>query len=230
MYNTKQSRSIKEEFVVIRSVIDLNGFGIHAADGDIGKVEELYFDDVTWTIRYLVVQTGSWLADRRVLISPISVREADWQNRQILMSLTQDQVRHSPDVDTAKPISRQYETEFHQYYGWDVYWLGRGVWEYKYRSEDPQNPHLRSTKEVTGYHILANDGEIGHVADFLFDNESWQIRYMLLDTIQWWFGKKVIVSPTLIKAVFWAERQIAVDLEREAIKTGPEFDPKTLTK
>ena len=144
------------------------------------------------------------------------------------MSLTQDQVRHSPDIDTAKPISRQYEIEYHHYYGWDVYWAGPGVWEYKYRMTDPQNPHLRSTKEVIGYHILSNDGEIGHADDFLFDDESWHIQYMLIDTINWWFGKKVIVSPASIKAVFWAERQIAVNLEREAIKTGAEFDPEKL--
>lgn len=215
---------------MIRSAIDLQSYAIYATDGDLGKVDDLYFDDDTWTIRYLVVQTGTWLSDRRVLISPKSLGEADWQNRRIFMSLTQDQVRKGPDVDTTKPISRQYEIKFHRYYGWDVYWLGRGVWEYKYRQNDPQNPHLRSTKEVIGYHILANDGEIGHAYDFLFDDESWRIQYMLIDTINWWFGKKVIVSPTSIKAIFWAERQIAVDLERTAIQTSPMFDPETLGK
>jgi len=224
------ARSIKEKSELIRSAIDLQSYAIYATDGDLGKVDELYFDDDTWTIRYLVVQTGTWLSARRVLISPISVHEADWQNRQILMSLTQDQVRNSPDIDTAKPVSRQNEREFYQYYGWDVYWISPGIYEYRNKRDDTQNPHLRSTKEVIGYHILANDGEIGHAYDFLFDDESWCIQYMLIDTINWWFGKKVIVSPTSIKAIFWAERQIAVDLERTAIQTSPMFDPETLGK
>jgi len=215
---------------MIRSVNDLQGFAIHAADGDLGKVDELYFDDDTWTIRYLVVQTGTWLSDRRVLISPISVDQVDWQNRRILMSLTQDQVRRSPNIDTAKPISRQQESEFIQYYGWDYYWLSPGMWEYKYRLNDPQNMHLRSTKEVIGYHILAMDGEIGHAEDFLLDSDTWRIQYMLVDTSNWWFGKKVIILPSQIKTIVWAERQIVVDLEREVIQTHSEFDPETITK
>lgn len=215
---------------MIRSVIDLQGFAIHATDGDLGKVNELYFDDDTWTIRYLVVQTGTWLSGRRVLISPISVHEADWQNRQILMSLTQDQVRNSPDIDTAKPVSRQYEREFYKYYGWDCYWISPGIYEYGNKRDDTQNQHLRSTKEVIGYHILAKDGEIGHAEDFLFDDESWRIKYLLVDTSNWRLDKKVIVSPTLIRDIVWAERQIVVDLEREEIQTSPMFDPETLIK
>ncbi len=146
------------------------------------------------------------------------------------MSLTQDQVRHSPDIDTARPISRQYEAKFYEYYGWDYYWQSPGIWEYKYRLNDPQNPHLRSTKEVIGYHILANDGEIGHAEDFLIDSETWRIQYMLVDTSNWWFGKKVIILPAQVKTIVWAERQIVVDLEREVIKTHSEFDPESITQ
>ena len=141
------------------------------------------------------------------------------------MSLTQDQVRDSPDIDTAKPVSRQYEREFYKYY-----WISPGIYEYGNKRDDTQNPHLRSTKEVIGYHILAKDGEIGHAEDFLFDDESWRIKYLLVDTSNWRLDKKVIVPPTLIRDIVWAERQIVVDLEREAIQTSPMFDPETLVK
>jgi uncharacterized protein YrrD len=238
-----------------RSIVDLQGYRIHATDGDIGRVDEFYFDDDTWTIRYLVVQTGSWLSDRRVLISPISVREADWQNRRIALSLTQDQVRQSPDIDTAKPISRQHEIELKNYYGWQsYYWMGPEIWgggtipgvlwsglppalptvdettgEEQKSSEgkETRDTHLRSTKEVIGYSLHAKDGEIGHVQDFLFEEESWRIQYMVVDTSNWWFGKKVTISPNAVGSVNWAERQVHVGLNRETIQNSPEFNPST---
>jgi sporulation protein YlmC with PRC-barrel domain len=241
---------------VIRSIRDLQGNAIHATDGDIGKVDEFYFDDDTWTIRYLVVQTGSWLSDRRVLISPISVRAADWQTHRIVVSLTREQIRQSPDIDTAKPISRQHESALNNYYGWPYYyWLGPEIWggglvpgdlwlgpppvsptgetvpgaqPEPPEETDTRDTHLRSTKEVLGYHIQAEDGEVGHVQDFLFDDESWHIHYMVVDTSDWWFGRRVIISPTSVKRVDWAERQVSVDLKRETIQHGPEFDPGTL--
>jgi uncharacterized protein YrrD len=233
-----------------RSVVGLEGCRVHAKDGDIGKVDECYFDDDTWTIRYLVVQTGSWLSDRRVLISPIFAREADWQNRRIAVPLTRDEVRNSPDIDTAKPISRQHEIQLNNYYGWQsYYWMGPEIWgagtiPYELwmgwppatlpkQVKEEQNPapiphidihetHLRSAKEVIGYNLKAKDGEIGHVQDFLFDDESWRIQYIVADTSNWWFSKKVIISPSSVKNVDWADRLVHVGLSRDSIQNSPE--------
>ncbi len=58
---------------MLRNAKDLHGFKIRATDGELGTVDQLYFDDETWAIRYLMVETGGWLGGRRVLISPISV-------------------------------------------------------------------------------------------------------------------------------------------------------------
>jgi len=208
-----------------RSILSLKGFTIRATDGEIGKVDNFYFEDATWTIRYMVVQTGNWLSDRRVLVSPISVLKTDWHDRQIFMSLTRIQVRDSPDIDTAKPVSRQHEIQLYQYYGWDYYWSSPGIWEYRYKEDKTQDPHLRSANEVIGYHIHAEDGEIGHAEDILFDEKSWQIKSILLDTSNWWFGKKVVISPETINSVVWEERQIVVGVDRKNILKRPEFSP-----
>ncbi len=215
---------------MIQSVLELKGFKIHAIDGDLGHLDEFYFDDYSWTIRYLVVQTGTWLSDRRVLISPKSIRETEWPSRRILMALTQNQIRKSPDIYTDRPVSRQNEIDLHQYYGWDYYWVSPGVWEYNYRTDEAKDPHLRSTKEVIGYQILARDGEIGHSCDFLLDDETWKIQYMLVDTTNWWFGKRIIVSPSKIKSIIWTENEISVDLDRETIRSRPEYDPEKSIK
>ena len=225
-----------------RSLNDLIGYTIRANDGDIGTVSEFYFDDNGWTIRYLVVDTGGWLSGRKVLISPIALAKPDWESRTFPVKLTKEQVLNSPSIDTDKPVSRQHETELHGYYGWPIYW-GSGpvfggvqasplmmmetVKEDEAPPEEPESDtHLRSTSQVTGNHIEATDGEIGHVEDFIVDEETWAIRYLLVDTRNWLPGRRVLVSPRWIKRVSWAESRVFVDLTRDAIKNSPEFDPR----
>ena len=106
---------------MLRNMEELHGFTIGATDGDIGSVKEFYFDDVSYTVRYAVVDTGGWLADRKVLLSPIAFRGTDWAHKRITSALTKDKVEKSPDIDTDKPVSRQHETEYLDYYGYGPY-------------------------------------------------------------------------------------------------------------
>jgi hypothetical protein len=199
---------------MLKNVTHLRDFALRALDGEIGKVDQFYFDDETWAIRYLVVNTGSWLSGRQVLISPFAVGQADWESKQLEVVLTKKQVEGSPDIDTHKPVSRQHEADHLGYYGYPFYWEGRSK---------PADSHLRSTNVVTGYHIEANDGEIGHVEDFIIDTYTWAIRYIEVNTRNWWPGKKVLVSPHWIERVSWNDSKIYVDLSRETIKNGPEY-------
>ena len=226
---------------MLRSSKDLQGYTIAASDGDVGRVHDFYFDDERWTVRYLVVDTGTWLPGRKVPISPVALGEADWYGQRLSVNLTKEQVKDSPDIDLDKPISRQYEVDYFNYYGWPYYWAGVGAWAgWAYpgllatapRSqaapvavEERGDPHLRSVWEVTGYHIQATDEEIGHVEDFIVDDETWEMRYLVVDTSNWWFGKKVLVAPRWITTVSWPERKVFVDLTRDQVKDAPEWDP-----
>jgi sporulation protein YlmC with PRC-barrel domain len=113
---------------VLHAIKSLNHFHLIASDGEIGKVQDSFFDDSHWTVRYLIVRTGSWLTGRNVLISPISVRNIDWDQKQIHVSLTREEVKNSPDIDTDKPVSRQMEEQYFDYYRWPYYWTGTGIW------------------------------------------------------------------------------------------------------
>jgi sporulation protein YlmC with PRC-barrel domain len=230
---------------MLRSMEELLGYAIHAKDGDIGAVNDFFFDDESWTIRYLVVDTGTWLPGRLVLVSPIALKQPDWAANTLSVELTKKQVESSPDVDSNKPVSRQKEIELHQHFGWPYYW-GGGVFlaggmspigeasdlhpkpsrtSASVATEEPEgDPHLRSSKEVTGYHIQATDGEIGHLEDFIVDDQNWAIRYMVVGTRNWWPGKKVLVSPQWIRRVSWEESKVYVELSRDAIKTSPEYE------
>lgn len=225
-----------------------------ATDGAIGDVRDLYFDDQAWTVRYLVVETGSWLSSRKVLVSPAAAAgKPDWTTRLLPVLLTREQVRNSPDIDTDMPVTRQHETDYADYYSYPYYWDGAGMWagsgypilpmpaadgpgpatgaeadDAHARREARQqeyDPHLRSCREVVGYHIEARDGEIGQVQGLLVDDDSWSVRYLVVSTSNWWLGHDVLVAPQWIQRVSWEQRTVTVDLTREALKQAPWYDP-----
>lgn len=224
-------------------------------DGHVGHVKDFYFDDHEWVIRYLVVETGSWLASRKVLLSPRSIRSVDWFQNRLSVSLTQEQIKNSPGIDADKPVSRQYELDYSGYYAYPYYWGGYGIWgeqmypdeilaEYpdsnlmqteraeannkfaaaeraRHRDDDP---NLRSCKEVTGYHVHAIDGAIGHIESFLMDEKTWSIRYVVVYTSNWWVGRKVLVAPQWITQVRWPDESVNVGLSRDAVRDAPLYD------
>jgi len=225
---------------MLRNAGDMKGLTIHATDGEIGMLDHLYFDDKNWVIRYLVVDTGGWLSGlghTLVLISPYSLGSTDWHSRTLNVRLTKQQVAGSPPIDTHKPVSRQYEREHNAYHGNPQYWAGPYMWGSAYRPSTARNApwehdeteagqmdsHLRSTKEVHGYSIETTDSEVGHVQDFIVDDETWAVRYLEVATRNWLPGKKVLVPPTWIKTVSWQDSKVFVDLQREKIQSSPEY-------
>jgi uncharacterized protein YrrD len=219
----------------------LNGYKLHCLDGDIGKIKEFYFDDHHWTIRYLVADTGNWLTGRQVLISPYALVSVNKEEQFIKVDLTKRQIEDSPSLDSDKPVSRQFEQSYYIYYGYPTYWSSsymwglypnivhdRGKWAKSNQGGKAWDPHLRSTHDVDGHHIQAADGEIGHVEDFILDDETWAIRYLIIDTRNWWPGKKVLISPKWIESVSWAESKVSVNLTRETIKQSPEYTEESL--
>lgn len=224
------------------SVKSLSGYTMLATDGEIGNVEEFLFDDGGWLISYLVVNTGNWLTGRNVLISPIAIDPPDWTSRQFPVNLSKEQVKNNPDIDVAQPISRQRQAALHDHYAWPYYWQTDEFHplypplpshlipkeeesNISQRESESRESHLRSTGEVIGYHIQANDGEIGHVEDFIVEEDLWLIRYMVVDTRNWLPGKKVLIPPTWIAEISWAEKSVSIDLSREKVKESPEYNP-----
>ena len=164
----------------------LKGYSLKSLDGDIGSAREFYFDDQYWAIRYLVANTATWLSGRKVLLSPYSLDGIDTAEEKVFVLLNRKQIEESPSIDTDEPVSRQFERLYNGYYGYPDYWGGPYMWggysclsrdRTRWGSAAPEamrgDRHLRSTHEVTGYHLLASDGEIGHVVDFIIDDETW---------------------------------------------------------
>lgn len=229
---------------MFRNVDELTGYKIAATDGEIGKVDDFYFDDQHWFIRYLIADTGNWLESRLVLLSPNSLEKPDWNKKIFPVKLTMEQISKSPDVSRDKPVSRQNEVDLANYYQWPMYWdsgmafipmanymITQSELEQQHHNAEKDkkekgDPHLRSCKEVIGYNIQTMDKEIGHVEDFILEDETLRIRYIVINTRNWLpGGKKVLLSPLWINKIDWAESKVFIDLPHNLIKEAPEYDP-----
>jgi hypothetical protein len=221
---------------------DYEQFTVHATNGELGSVDDFLFDDARWTVRYLVVGTGS-LFGRRVAISPIAVVEPDWKAKRLAIRLSMERIREGPDLLTATDIPRTREEEYATYYGYPAYWGGPALWawagapgalagtppaEYMVPggTEDPKTLaqhqyQLRSVADLRGAHLHAADGEIGHVDDLLIDAESWNAPYLLIDTSNWIGGKRVLVPTAAITGVGWATHTVHIDLPKVRIQEAP---------
>jgi uncharacterized protein YrrD len=230
---------------MLRNITELRGYAIRATDGEIGTVDDFYFDDEHWAVRYLVVDTGGWLSGRKVLISPLSLGQPDFIGHLLPVSLTKVQVQHSPDIDTNRPVSRQHEAALFEYYGYPYYWSGDGLWgmggypgsltaegQFEARmqarwaepADTHDDVHLRSARVVIGNHVHASDGDIGHVQDMLVDDHTWAVRYLVVNTSNWWIGHQVLLAPRWVDAVSWPEAKVTVGLKRSTISHGPRYD------
>ncbi len=232
---------------MLRNIKNLTGFSLMATDGEVGEVKDFFFDDQTWTVRYMVVETGNWLSNRKVLISMESLQSQDIESfftgKKFSVNLSKNQILHSPVIDTDKPITRMMEEELNGHYPWSNYWQSgyfttgmiaynalpleeeiklRGEEEYSHRSE--HESHLQSVHRISGDTVKATDGEIGTIQGLIIDDATWKIRLLVLDIGSWFSGKKVVISPEAITKADWPMSEICTNLNKEAVRHSPEFD------
>ena len=227
------------------TVQHLRGFALQASDDSLGCVDDIFFDDVRWAARYFVVDTGNWLNERLVLISPVAVGEPDWSAELLPVALSTKQVEDSPPIGTDEPMERHLEHKLVSHFAWPAYWsddlpVGRGFSEAAtLGSTQPSkdegaesvlseqrtpDPHLRSAHDVAGYQVNGTDGEVGHVEDLIVDVENWSIRYIIVDTRRFLPGKHVIVSPDWIDDMDWSRRRMTLDVTSEMFNKAPAYE------
>jgi cell division protease FtsH len=225
---------------MLRSLNSIIGYRLRALDGEMGRCRDFLVDDRYWLVRYVVAQTGTWISGRNVLVSPLLLQEPAPGVRRLTVGLTGEQVEKAPPLQDDAPVSWRYERRWFARHRLPFYWAGSGIWgsppappglpggEEAKRSEkkmDPEGTSLRSVKEVTGYRIRAADGRIGRVDDFVVDQRNWGVRHLVVDTRPWVPGRKVLVTPSLVRRVDWAARIVAVDLTTEAVRKSRRYDP-----
>lgn len=217
---------------MLRRVDELKNFVLDADDGEIGRCKDFLFDD-RWVTRYMVADTGKWLPGRKVLVSPASLGTPRWGDRRLPVKATMEQIRNSPPLDIDEPVTEDHKRRLYDYWTSPALWGGYATPENPYtdlaqvrgyfKTINPEARNLQSAEEVIGFRIEAIDGNIGHVKDFLLDDEDWAIRYVIVDTRNWLPGRKVVAGTGWFKDVRWADRKVTVELTRDQIKSSPEF-------
>lgn len=218
----------------------LKGYAIEADDGSIGTVHDCLFDETTWKLRWLVIDTRSWLMGRKVLIHPSAAGQPDIADLRLPVHLTKAQIKASPAISFDLPVSEQIEKEMYGYYGWEPQWgvgasyigpdhgdskvLERLDSEYKTGLGDG-DPKLQSVAAITGCPVEATDGSIGHVQDCLIDGTTWDVRYLIVNTSNWWFGQHVLLSPHAVRQITWAPRKVLLNVTRDRVKNSPPWSP-----
>lgn len=230
---------------MIHSLDSLKNTDIAARDGSLGDVHDLLFDDHSWKLRYLVVDTGNWLPGRRVLISPESIDRTDPNGDTLSLDLTRKEIKDSPGIDADAPVSRQNEIALADHFRWPYYWDAFPatyaatplipMMQSESEAAGPRpgseeaflergDPNLRSAREVEGYHVAARDGDIGHISDFLFSEDDWALRFLVIDTRNWLPGRKVLAAPAWIRGIDWSQQKLLVDADKKTIEQAPRYE------
>ncbi|MCB1096703.1 MAG: PRC-barrel domain-containing protein [Verrucomicrobiae bacterium] len=233
---------------MLRSIKALIGYPIRGTDDTVGKVKDFLFDDEKWGIRYMVADTGGWLSSKKVLVSPrfLDAPETGGDEKDFPVKLSKEQIEDDPLLEACEPVSRQFEKEYARFHNHGYYWGDKGLWgvgmypigtlrqtpspaeveDHNVAVAEIEESHVRSASEVIGYHIVATDGEIGHVEDMILDTSMWRIRYLIIDTRNWLPGKKVLVDIDWLRGFDWATNTADIAMAKDQIKDAPAFDPK----
>jgi uncharacterized protein YrrD len=204
-------------FIVAKEIV---GTPLEGTDGRVGALYDLLFDDQSWKVRHLVVSSDRWFHGRQVLLAPDVIERADWPGRDVRVRLDKAEVRQCPSVETDLPVARREPHEPSQVLVSEAYWSGALSTATKAEGD----PHLRSTRLLTGVHIHCPDGQLGHVEDFIVDDETWSVHYLVVDTRNWWPGKRVLIEPASVVSIHWPEREIHLMLPRDQIEHLPAFN------
>ena len=188
----------------------LKGYKLHSLDGQAGKVKEFYFDDHQWKIRFLVAETGNWLIGKQVLISEDALGAVNKEEQYININLTSKQIEDSPSLESAR---QTYPNLIIEQMDMSESYQGKAPWD----------PQIRSTYDSSGSKIDAMDGELGSIDDFIIDDKTWEIRYLIVNAKNWWPDKKILVTPKWSERVNWAESNMFINLPRETFKRAKEY-------
>jgi uncharacterized protein YrrD len=210
----------QEVMTMLRSLRKLEGYNVVANDGEVGRVHDFLFNDTTWKIKYLVVSTGKWLGERKVLLPPSALGRPDWEGRMFPLLLNREQIRDCPPINVDEPVSRQHAADFNEFYysNWNPSWTGK--------PQKEEDPHLRSIREVVGYRVQTLDDTLGHVDDFIADDAGWGIHLAVVDTRNLFPGRKVMIHADRIESILWGESRVFVNLRKSEMEELPRYDPR----
>ena len=207
---------------MVRSFNEIQGYAIAAADGEVGTLRDILFDDTTFLVRYLVADTGAWLREQLVLLPPVAIAGVDWETSTVATPFSREVVENSPEIDAAPPVSRQATPD--PAAGGEQAPLralaGAISRDARGADEVPGDPRLRSLMEIRGYALRnAADEELGTASDFLVEIEGWSVVGLVAD----FEARSFEIANSRISHFSWSERTVTVDAGHDEIARAPDF-------
>jgi hypothetical protein len=214
----------------------LVNYALQSLEGDFREIAQFYV--------YVVVEvSGGPFFDRKVLVASSALLGVNESQGRLFANLTRSQIESCPESKDCPPVSRQREPAFHDYYdpktkaqdnadmfpyipGPDLD-ADRGKPRPIDRVEDGWDRHLRSTHALTEYDVESTDGDVGHIDDFIIDDTTWGIRYLVVSAHRWWPGRKALVSTQWVTRISADDSKVSVNLSQEAVKESPVYDERT---
>jgi hypothetical protein len=218
---------------MLRGVETLYGYTILAKGGAVGQIYDFLFDEETWEMRYLVINTSIRLSGRKVLIPVFALEHMNQRSRKATVPLTKEQVKNCPGIDTATLMSRQTQHHLNEIYPLFQYWAMSGYVSASLplplasnQQSQPRetNTIFRSVEDVANCRIQATDGNIGGIEDIVVDDESWSIRYIVAHPKKWLSGRTFWITPTWVKTIDWEDRQVFLEVSKKHLKNSPDYN------
>ncbi|MFP4416268.1 MAG: PRC-barrel domain-containing protein [Fibrobacterota bacterium] len=221
-----------------QSLRKIIGFTLEAIDGKAGKVQDVYFDDVYWQIHYLIIQTGGILEMKQVIIPPHAIDKVDWEKKILYASLSKEKVKSSPDPDTRKTVSRMHEIAMFRYHQWPYYWANKTEppksqeisdiltdEEKRVRElveDSSTHVHLRSLREVLGYHVEVNQRKDGQVHDFIIDEKRWTVCVLEVGSGGWFSHSIHSYDKEQVDMISWMKKKIMLHTSSKQVQNAVE--------
>lgn len=214
------------------------GFYIEAINGKAGRIEDIYFDDVYWQVHYLIVQTGSILEMKRVIIPPHAIDKVNWEQKTLYASLSKEKIKSSPDPDTRKTVSRMHEITMNRYHQWPYYWGNKNHALYTQQiseiltdeekrvgqltQDSATHLHLRSLREILGYHIEVNQRKAGQLHDLIIDEKRWVIELLQVESGGWFTSQRHEYRKEQVDSISWMHKKILLHASSQKVQNAVE--------
>jgi sporulation protein YlmC with PRC-barrel domain len=210
---------------MLRSCKSLEGYSLNASDGEIGHLKTIHFNDEDWSVKYLVVDIGSFWNEKKVLVLPNASYQFSWIEQNISVKLTRNQIKEALPYSSDLPVSDQHELinklNFKSLYliePWSGSFLPLWFPDLKAGQalqnivQEIGDKDLRCAKTITGYQVVLKDKEFGKVEDFILDCNEWIIRDIVIDANHILHSNKKIIPVSKIKVFDTDNQKIELEL------------------
>ncbi len=202
----------------------LFGYHVRATDEEIGKVEDFFVDDRSWTVRYMLMRTGGIFSGASAVIPAACLGQPNTASRSMPVKFSKAELEGLAEADV-KPVGDEMRALCKALYGKSDDRRDRGFIRVGCTTnQDAAASSLRSVRELASYQIETRDGPCGLCTDLLADLHEWKVPYLVVNTKEFRPHGHVLAPTTWVQEISWRDMEIEVATSREKLQHAQRFD------